>query len=136
MNCGSTGAINTETTSLTGFRRNTRSTNGINTTGHSRLANEWTIDAFAVRQTKNKTGIFDDEPNSDLGLWGVYAVGPLKMLPGGHIDVYYLGNENKQATYDADGTGYEMRHTIGTRVWGITEHWDYNEEAIFQFGHF
>ena len=34
------------------------------------LANEWTIDAFAVRQTKNKPGIFDDEPNSDLGLWG------------------------------------------------------------------
>ncbi len=100
------------------------------------LANEWTIDAFAVRQTKNKPGIFDDEPNSDLGLWGVYAVGPLKMLPGGHIDVYYLGNENKQAAYDADGTGYEMRHTIGTRVWGTTEHWDYNEEAIFQFGNF
>jgi len=21
-------------------------------------------------------------------------------------------------------------------VWGITEHWDYNEEGIFQFGHF
>lgn len=100
------------------------------------LANEWTIDAFAVRQTKNKPGMFDDEPNSDLGLWGVYAVGPLKMLPGGHIDVYYLGNENKRATYDAVGTGYEMRHTIGTRVWGTTEHWDYNEEAIFQFGHF
>ena len=100
------------------------------------LEKEWTIDAFAVRQTKNKPGIFDDEPNSDLGLWGLYAVGPLKFLPGGHIDLYYLGNENRQATYDAEGTGYELRHTIGTRVWGSTEHWDYNEEAIFQFGHF
>jgi Alginate export len=73
----------------------------------SLLANEWTIDAFAVRQTKNKPGMFDDAPNSDLGLWGVYAVRPLKMLPGGHIDVYYLGNENKLATYDAGGTGYD-----------------------------
>lgn len=100
------------------------------------LAGEWSIDAFATRQTENNPGIFDDRPNSDLGLWGIYAVRPLSMLPGGHIDAYYLGNENKQAKYDAEGTGYELRHTIGTRLWGSTEHWDYSEEADFQFGRF
>jgi len=100
------------------------------------LTGEWSIDAFAVRQTENNPGIFDDRPNPNLGLWGVYAVRPLSVLPGGHIDAYYLGNENKQATYEAEGTAHELRHTIGTRLWGSTEHWDYTEEVDFQFGHF
>ena len=97
---------------------------------------EWKVDAFAVKQTEIKTGIFDDQPDQDIGFWGGYAVGPFSVLPGGNIDLYYLGRDNKDVTFDARGTGEELRETIGTRLWGTPGSWDYNEEFAFQFGHF
>jgi hypothetical protein len=99
-------------------------------------SSEWKVDAFAVRQTKNNTGIFDDQPNRNIGFWGVYAVSPFPVLPGGNIDLYYLGRDNKGVTFDARGTGDELRETVGTRLWGTPGNWDYNDEFAFQFGHF
>src|SRR5206468_889116 len=35
--------------------------------------NAWQIDGFAVRPDVDNFGFFDNEPNSQIGFWGVYA---------------------------------------------------------------
>jgi len=93
------------------------------------------ISAFATKPVKTKDGYFDDEPNPDSTFWGVYGVAPLPILPGGSVDFYYLGIENDNAVYN-QGTGRELRHSIGTRIWGKQAGWDYNVELVYQFGTF
>ena len=96
---------------------------------------EWTADVLAVKQTESKPGIFDDGIDPTRNFWGIYAVGPLPSLTGGHIDLYYLGLGRTSVTYD-QGTGREQRETIGTRLWGRTDRWDYTQEYTFQWGSF
>jgi len=96
---------------------------------------DWTADAFAVRQSKNNPGFFDDALDHTTSFWGLYAVRPLPILAGGHVDLYYFGLRNKKAVYDK-GTGREQRETVGARLWGSGEHWDYNHAFSFQFGRF
>jgi hypothetical protein len=95
----------------------------------------WRIDAFATRPVQTKTGVFDDGPDPERKFWGVYAVTPISFLRGGNVDLYYLGLERKNADFD-QGTAYELRHTIGTRLWGKPNHVDYNFEFVYQFGTF
>jgi hypothetical protein len=98
-------------------------------------ANEWQVDGFWSRPVRNQLGVFDDDPNPLKQLWGVYSVAPLAAIPGGHADLYYLGLENKEGTF-FQGTAYELRHTLGTRIWGKPMPWEYNVELIWQFGTF
>jgi len=93
------------------------------------------ISAFATKPVETKDGYFDDEPNPDSTFWGVYGVAPVPFLRGGNVDFYYLGLENDDAVYN-QGTGREVRHSIGTRVWGKMSGWDYNVEMVYQFGSF
>jgi hypothetical protein len=97
-------------------------------------ASSWTVDALAARPVETNPGVFDDSPDHRRELWGVYAVGPLP-LPKAHVDLYYLGFDRKRARFD-HGTGRELRHSIGTRLWGSPEAWDYNFELVYQFGDF
>jgi hypothetical protein len=96
---------------------------------------DWTADAFAVRQSTSKPDFFDDSLDHTTSFWGLYAVHPLRILPGGHVDLYYMGLDNKRVTYDK-ATGREQRETAGARVWGSVESWDYNQEYTFQWGRF
>jgi hypothetical protein len=109
--------------SFTGFRLTT-------------LTGDWTIDAFAVRRTLDNPGYFDNPPDHTSSFWGVYAVRPFRILPGGNADLYYLGVDDKNVTFDGRGSGREQRETIGTRLWGTTGDWDYNNEFTFQWGRF
>ena len=59
-----------------------------------------------------------------------------EFVPRGNIDLYYMGLDNKSVSFDGKGKGREQRETLGTRLWGTTEHWDYNDEFTFQFGNF
>jgi hypothetical protein len=93
------------------------------------------VSAFASKPVKIEQSYFDNEPNPDSTFWGVYGVAPLGILPGGNVDFYYLGIENDDAVYN-QGTGREVRHSIGTRVWGKKSGWDYNIELVYQFGLF
>lgn len=95
----------------------------------------WHVDGFATRPVLNNVNVFDDPANHATMFWGVYAVRPLPATHGGNIDLYYLGIDNKQATFER-GTAQEIRHTIGTRFWGNRGPVDYNVEALFQFGSF
>jgi len=79
--------------------------------------------------------VFDDNPDPHRDFWGLYAVRPLPVLPGGNIDLYYLGLNRDDAEFD-QGTAHEQRHSLGTRIWGGKAGWDYNLEFVYQFGSF
>lgn len=98
-------------------------------------AGDWQVDGFWSKPVRNRPDVFDNDPNPQVSLWGIYAVHPLAVLPDGHTDLYYLGFENKQATYD-QGKGGELRHSLGTRIWGRPMPWEYNLEYVAQFGRF
>src|SRR6201987_3726382 len=97
---------------------------------------DWTVDLLAVRPTLENKDYFDNPPNHSQSFWTAYAVHPFRFLPRGNIDLYYMGLDNKSVPFDSKGTGREQRETIGTRLWGSTEHWDYNDEFTFQWGWF
>jgi hypothetical protein len=96
----------------------------------------WTVDFLAARPTLENSDYFDDPPNHSQSFWAAYAVHPFRFLPRGNIDLYYMGLDNKSVPFDGKGTGREQRETIGTRLWGTTDHWDYNDEFTFQWGWF
>jgi len=95
----------------------------------------WRVDAFVAKPDRTKTGIFDDDPDPNQKFWGLYAVTPVSWLPGGNIDLYYLGLDRRNAHFD-QGTAHEQRHSVGTRIWGRKLGWDYNLEFVYQFGTF
>ena len=94
----------------------------------------WTADGLAVRPTKVKAGIFDNEPNPAEELWGLYLSRTLPPFHA-HVDLYYLGYDHKSVRY-TQGTGREQRETIGARVWSHSPAWDYDFEYTAQFGRF
>jgi len=96
---------------------------------------DWQVDAFAVKPARTRTGLFDDDSDPDQNFWGLYAVTPVSWLPGGNVDLYYLGLDRKNASFD-QGTDDELRHSMGTRIWGHNSGWDYNFEFVYQFGSF
>lgn len=83
----------------------------------------------------NNAQTFDDEPNPQISFWGIYGVRPTGYDSKINFDVYYLGYENRTATYD-EGKGYELRHSFGTRIWARPEPIEYNLEYVYQFGSF
>jgi hypothetical protein len=96
---------------------------------------DWEVDGWWGQPVLNRPGVFDDIPNPARSFWGVYAVGPLPLLPKGNIDLYYLGFENRDAVY-VQGPGYELQNSLGTRLWGKPLPWEHNLEYDWQFGRF
>ena len=97
----------------------------------------WQIDGFAMRPDLDKQGFIDNVPNHTVGFWGVYGVRPLKKNIT--LDTYYLGIDRKSATFNR-GVGHEVRHSVGARlsrpVAQTTSGWDFDYEALWQFGSF
>jgi len=99
--------------------------------------NLWQIDGFAMRPDNDNPGFFDNAPNSGVGFWGIYATTPLAYKS--MLDIYYLGLDRKHAVFER-GSAQELRHSIGARVSRpvATDRaaWDFDYEALFQFGTF
>jgi hypothetical protein len=95
----------------------------------------WRVEGFVMRPVQDERGVFDDGSKTSQALWGVYSVGTLPRLSFGKIDLYYLGFQDDQAVY-AQGAGSETRHTLGLRLWGTPNAWDYNWEINYQWGTF
>lgn len=90
------------------------------------------VDAYYSHPVRVKTGIMDDAFNTREKLWSGYAV--LNDAPWlNNIDLYYIGYYNQQKGYNA-GVGEELRHSIGTRIWRKSASWNYDVEALYQFG--
>ncbi len=97
--------------------------------------NTTSIDAFYGREVLPNFEVFNDRTNKDMGFWGVYS--KFFITNGnGFTDLYYLGLNRKQATYEA-GSAEENRHTFGLRMSGKNgERFHYNTELMYQFGTF
>ena len=93
----------------------------------------WRVDALAVAAVPTNLGAFDDAPTADRTLWGVYAVRTLAARR--RVDVYLLGYDRKVAHFGA-ATGAEHRRSVGTRWSGVAGAWDYDYEAVGQWGRF
>lgn len=91
------------------------------------------IDAFVTRPVQPARGTFNDSSNPGESFWGVYATGPIDLVPGLSADLYYLGYNRAQANF-TQGAGFEQRHTIGGRLFGRHGRWDWDFEAAGQFG--
>lgn len=96
---------------------------------------DWRIDALALKPVDARRRVFDDETSHRQSLWGLYGVGKPSWLPVGSIDLYYLGFRDKAGAYE-QGVARETRHSIGTRLWGDSGAWDWNNEFVYQFGSF
>jgi hypothetical protein len=100
----------------------------------SRIA-KWRLEAFVSRPVETDRGIFDDGSDKDRWFWGVYAVSPEGWLRGTTADIYYLGIDREEAEFD-QGIEREVRHSVGTRLFGTAGSLDYNVELVYQSGRF
>jgi len=92
------------------------------------------IDGFVTRPTNIRPGIFDDPADYSRLFFGIYATTPVPALRGS-MDLYFFSLDSRQETY-VQGAGREVRRTIGTRIFGNKNGWDYNFEGAYQFGTF
>ncbi len=89
-------------------------------------------DLFYSHYVVAQDGIFDDYSNKKRQFWGSYFV--INKIPVvKNIDLYYLGYQRANANFD-DASGKELRHSVGTRIWGKYDEWRYDAEAVYQFG--
>jgi len=94
--------------------------------------NNFRSDLFYSHYVVAQDGIFDDYSNKKRQFWGSYFV--INKIPAlKNIDLYYLGYERANSNFD-DASGKELRHSVGTRIWGKYEEWRYDAEAVYQFG--
>ena len=114
------------------------------------------LDAFLVRPVTPQLGVFDDSADRTQAFWGVYATSPVPSVPALSFDVYYLGLDRQDAPF-AQGLAHEHRHTVGGRLFGkknifdwdvedfdfdspgsseVQSKFDWDVEGNFQFGSF
>lgn len=90
----------------------------------------WWVDAFAAQvvvhqdDRRNKTDNSLTNADDDSTLWGVY--GGYRGLEWADLEFYWLLRDN-------DNLEQEV-HTIGARLQGKVEAWDYEAELAIQFG--
>jgi hypothetical protein len=99
------------------------------------LSKDTRVDAFMVRPVFPDDEIFDDRSSSEQSFWGMYATSTAPALGGSGMDAYYLGLRREDATF-AQGQGRELRHSVGMRVFGERNDWDWNFEGVWQWGSF
>jgi hypothetical protein len=92
-----------------------------------------TIDAFITRPGQQERGLFNDSADEKQAFWGLYSSTSIVPDSRASIDLYYLGLDRENSRYAA-GIADENRHSVGARLWGKPGGWDYDLEAVFQFG--
>jgi len=98
------------------------------------VRNDWKADLFFSYFVQSKQKIFDDGLNKTIKFWGVYLVRN-KIPFFQNVDLYYFGLWKKKARFD-DGVGKEVRHSVGSRIWGNVSSLWYDIEGLYQFGDF
>jgi hypothetical protein len=114
------------------------------------------LDVFLVRPVTPQLGVFDDIADRTQVFWGVYATSPVPPVSILSLDLYYLGLDRQDAPF-AQGLAHERRHTVGARLFGkrnafdwdvedfdfdshgsseVQSRFDWDVEGAFQFGSF
>jgi hypothetical protein len=96
---------------------------------------EWRADAWVAQPVEIDTAIFDDQRIDETTFWGGYVTGPLPFIPRLKADFYYFGVSRDNAEFSR-GTADELRHSLGTRLFGEFSALDWNFEFVGQFGSF
>src|SRR5258706_606050 len=94
---------------------------------------DWNLTAFVTQPVKDSGGISGADHSTTF--WGFYATHYFNGPRTTGLDLYYLGIHNDHATF-ASGTADEDRHSLGTREFGVWNHWDWDAEQVIQFGNF
>jgi hypothetical protein len=89
----------------------------------------------ALRLVKSNHGVFDDVPDHAQSFWGSGVTAPHAVWKHANMSLYYMGLDRKNSVFEK-GAGRQIRHTIGSRSWKTTGSWDFNYEAIVQWGSF
>lgn len=91
------------------------------------------LDLFYTDYVVSKQGIFNDEIlGKRVKLWGAYLVrNKVAMLR--NVDLYYLGIQREHAAWSVI-QGKEIRHSVGSRIWGKDHRFTYDIEGLYQFG--
>jgi Alginate export len=93
-------------------------------------------DAFYVRPVETRPANFNDRTDDTSELWSLYSTLKLPAVsPTSGLDAFYIGYTNTQAVYE-QGSGDELRQTLGSRYFGGRGNWKWDYEAHFQFGTF
>ena len=93
-------------------------------------------DVFVAQPVQNNPGLLDNRRDRNQTFWGVYVTGPIdRLIPKATLDVYYLGIRNDSIRFD-QGTGREVRHTVGIRFSRVTANLNYGLEYLYQTGTF
>jgi hypothetical protein len=94
---------------------------------------EWNL--LALRLVKASPGVFDDVPDHTQSFWGAGFTAPHPIWKRANVALYYYGLDRKNSVFQKS-VGRGIRHTIGSRSWKRTAAWDFNYEAIVQWGSF
>ena len=110
----------------------TRSFDGVTASYRSTL---WSVEGGSAKLVAVATGVFDDPPSPEQEFWGVAFARRNFLFKGGTAAGYYLGVNRDQSVY-AQGIGPELRHTFGAKFSGVWKGFDFNYDAIGQWGEF
>jgi len=91
--------------------------------------------ATSLRLVKSQPGVFDDVPDHTQTEWGTGMTAPHPAWKKANVSLYYFGLDRKSSIYQK-GVGREIRQTIGSRSFKTAARWDFNYEAIVQWGSF
>ena len=95
------------------------------------------IDAFVTKPVQvlsNKA--FDNGAIPGSHFNGIYLSTPLGLaVPGVAADLYYY-DQRREGARLLGAAGLEKRKTLGARIYGRSNHWDYDLEGAYQFGSF
>ena len=95
---------------------------------------DWRLDAFAVRPVINDRRNLDDA-DENIDFYGFYST--YKGSKALKADFYLLVLKNNNLVANSNSkTGRRTLYTVGNRLWGNRDNWDYETEAAAQFGTF
>lgn len=98
-------------------------------------SNLWSVEGGTAKLVAVAAGAFDDAPSPEQEFWGVTLVRRNFLFKGGTGAGYYLGVSRDRSIY-AQGVGEELRHTVGFKFAGAWNGFDFNYDAIGQWGDF
>jgi hypothetical protein len=95
----------------------------------------WRIAAVAASLITLDAGAFDDRSDVQQLFWGAAAARSGSTLTRSVLGGYYLGIDRDPSSF-VQGIGRETRHTFGAHLETTGSRFEFNYDALLQWGHF